>query len=156
MKKGNHSKTTYVWFATILVFISIASVSFVLKYGEEPWKEHQLMKPEELVKLLSDSDKKNDPLIFNIGPAGSIKGAVEIGPVDEGKGLKMLEAKIKNLSKDKSIVIYCGCCPFAPCPNIRPAFSLLNKKGFSSHKLLYLPNNLKADWIDKGLPMAED
>ncbi|WMJ74161.1 rhodanese-like domain-containing protein [Cytophagaceae bacterium ABcell3] len=121
----------------------------------EPWKQEQLMKPEELAKLLSDGDKTNDPVIFNIGPAGEIKGSLEIGFVNDSKGIKKLETNLKNIPKDKAIVLYCGCCPFEHCPNIRPAFTLLNKKKYKNHRLLDLPKNLKVDWIDKGFPMED-
>ena len=43
--------------------------------------------------------------------------------------------------------------PYKNCPNVRPAFTLLNEMKFTNHKLLDLPANLKVDWIDKGYPM---
>ena len=60
----------------------------------------------------------------------------------------------KHFLKKRNIVIYCGCCPFKDCPNIRPAFSLLNSMKFTNHKLLNLPLNLKTDWINHGYPMS--
>jgi hypothetical protein len=137
-----------------LLIALVLTMSFIHK-DPEPWKKEQLMKPEELAKLLNDGDKGNDPLIFNIGPSGAIKGSIEIGFVNDSKGIKKLEASLKSLPKDKAIVLYCGCCPFEHCPNIRPAFTLLNKNGFKNHRLLDLPKNLKVDWIDKGFPMEE-
>jgi thiosulfate/3-mercaptopyruvate sulfurtransferase len=137
----------------LVSFLGLLLLSF-MNYND-PWKPAQLSKPEDLAKILNDHDETNDPLILNIGPAGGIKGAILIGPVDEAKGLRILEDKIKSVSRDKTIVLYCGCCPFQNCPNIRPAFSLLTKKGYKNHFLLNLPKNLKADWIDKGFPMAE-
>jgi hypothetical protein len=53
------------------------------------------------------------------------------------------------------VVIYCGCCPFAKCPNVRPAFSTLLGMGFKNPRLLNLSHNLKADWIDKGYPLED-
>jgi hypothetical protein len=49
--------------------------------------------------------------------------------------------------------VYCGCCPFEKCPNIRPAFNLMKAMGFSNGKLLNLPTNLKQNWIAKGYPV---
>jgi thiosulfate/3-mercaptopyruvate sulfurtransferase len=145
--------------AVILGCISLLSVilitSAVMIKQEEPWTIHQLMKPEELAKVLNDSDKTNDPIILNIGPSGSIKGAIDIGAVNNDKGLNLLNDKIKKLPKNKEVVIYCGCCPFKDCPNIRPAFSLLTNEGFTNHKLLNLPSNLKVDWIDKKFPTKD-
>ncbi len=61
--------------------------------------------------------------------------------------------ELQKLPRNTDIVIYCGCCPFEHCPNIRPAFKLLNDMGFTNQKLLNLSHNLKADWIDKGYPI---
>ena len=51
------------------------------------------------------------------------------------------------------MIIYCGCCPFRRCPNVRPAFELLKKMKFTNAKLLNLPTSLNDDWISKGYPM---
>ncbi|MFN3405676.1 MAG: rhodanese-like domain-containing protein [Cytophagaceae bacterium] len=121
----------------------------------EPWEKKQLIKAEDLAGILMDDNKINDPVILNIGPSGAIRGSIEVGPVNTDEGIKKLQEHIANLSKEKHVVIYCGCCPFEHCPNIRPAFSLLTKNGFRNHQLLNLPQNLKVDWIDKGYPMEE-
>lgn len=136
----------------VLVLMFLLFISSFAFLGKEPWKPGQLIEPEELAKLLTDTSVSNDPVILNIGPAGSIKGAVTIGSVDEAEGMELLKKAISGLSKDEKIVLYCGCCPFEHCPNIRPAFSLLSKMGFKNHLLLDLPQNLKVDWIDKGFP----
>lgn len=90
-----------------------------------------------------------------MGPSGLIKGATEIGPAQEEESLKKLRAALANVPKDQMVVVYCGCCPFEPCPNIRPAFRTLKEAGFANARLLNMPHNLKADWIDQGYPMAE-
>lgn len=136
--------------AIILVVFVFFSFKKVNLKSKEPWKADQLLSPEELAKRISDAEESNDPVILNIGPSGAIKGSIEIGPLDEPKGIKTLETYLSEVSKEAEIVIYCGCCPFEHCPNIRPAFELLNKKGFKNHFLLDLPKNLKVDWIDKG------
>jgi len=79
--------------------------------------------------------------------------AVDIGPAKDKENLKKLKTLLSEEKKDKNIVIYCGCCPFQNCPNIRPAFELLNKMKFTNHKLLNMPHNLKADWINFNYPM---
>jgi len=66
-----------------------------------------------------------------------------------------LREQLSTLSKDTSIVIYCGCCPFEHCPNVRPAIDALKEMNFVNYRLLNLPNNIKTDWIDKGLPTKE-
>ncbi len=138
-----------ILFLLILVTVACASA---LK-NEEPWTESQLMNPADLAKMLNDPAAKL-PLIISIGPSGLIKNSVDIGPGKEKENIEKLRAELSKLPKDKEIVIYCGCCPFKPCPNIRPAFSLLNEMKFTNHKLLNLSQNLKVDWIDKGYPMA--
>jgi thiosulfate/3-mercaptopyruvate sulfurtransferase len=62
---------------------------------------------------------------------------------------------VSKYPKDADIVIYCGCCPFKDCPNIRPAFNLLKEMNYTNTKLLNLPHNLKTDWADKGYPMSK-
>ncbi|MCX6275720.1 MAG: rhodanese-like domain-containing protein [Bacteroidetes bacterium] len=138
-----------IFFLLILVAVSCASTL----QNDEPWTQSQLMNPADLAKMLNDPASKL-PIIFSIGPAGGIKNSIEIGPGKEKENIEKLRAELTKLPKDKDIVIYCGCCPFKPCPNIRPAFSLLNEMKFTNHKLLNLSQNLKADWIDKGYPMS--
>ena len=139
----------------IFSFLFLSSVSlhsFGQKDGVEPWKENQLMPAEDLAKLITDENVQK-PVIFNIGPAAKIKGSIYIGPTKEKDNLKNLKEQLTKLPKDADIVIYCGCCPFGNCPNIRPAFELLNNMKFINHKLLSLQKNIKVDWIDKGYPM---
>ncbi|MBZ0097677.1 MAG: rhodanese-like domain-containing protein, partial [Taibaiella sp.] len=92
-------------------------------------------------------------VVFNIGPSGKIKGAVNIGATQETDNLALLKKELEPLPRETEVVIYCGCCPFNHCPNIRPAFELLNEMKFTNAKLLNLPKNLKVDWINKGYPM---
>ncbi|WMJ74176.1 rhodanese-like domain-containing protein [Cytophagaceae bacterium ABcell3] len=138
------------------LFLLVLFCAFVNKAPfqsmDEPWKESQLMPPSELNQIIKE-EKPLETYIFNIGPSGSIKQSIYIGETQEESSLKKLEKEVRGLSKDADIVIYCGCCPFKDCPNVRPAFSLLNDLGFTDHKLLDLPQNLKVDWIDKGYPM---
>ena len=93
------------------------------------------------------------PLIISIGPVDLIKEAIETGPAKEKKNLKDLKNLLSKEDRKREIVIYCGCCPFKDCPNIRPAFSLLTEMKFTNHKLLNLSSNLKVDWINHGYPM---
>jgi thiosulfate/3-mercaptopyruvate sulfurtransferase len=133
------------------ITILAATVSFEQE-NSEPWKPQQLLSPDTLANEINHPGK-NPPIIINVGPAGSIKGSVEVGPTKEKENIEKLRQRVQNLSKDSRIVIYCGCCPFKDCPNIRPAFALLNSLGFTNHLLLSIPKNLKVDWIDHGYPM---
>ncbi|MHB8261329.1 MAG: rhodanese-like domain-containing protein [Bacteroidia bacterium] len=135
---------------TIIVILFTAA-TFAFQNGEL-WTEKQLMSPAELAKTINNPSAKK-PIIYSIGPGGNIKGSIEMGAAQEKENLDKLKAALTKLPKDADIVIYCGCCPFEHCPNIRPAFKLLNELKFTNHKLLNLSKNLKVDWIDKGYPM---
>lgn len=117
----------------------------------DPWTPQELMAPADLEKTLLSPESR--PLILDVGPAGVILHALELGPAHEQAGYDALKKTLGSYSKDKAIVIYCGCCPFDKCPNIRPAFRLFQKMGFSHVQVLNLSRNLKADWIDKGYPL---
>ena len=134
----------------LLILVAVACASTPQK--NEPWTESQLMNPADLAKMLNDPAAAL-PVIYSIGPSGGIRSSIEIGPGKEKENIEKLRAALTKLPKDKNIVLYCGCCPFEPCPNIRPAFSLLNEMKFTNHKLLNLSQNLKVDWIDKEYPM---
>jgi hypothetical protein len=92
---------------------------------------------------------------LSIGPDAVIKGSQNMGPANDPQNLEKFKAYLKNVKKDKQVVIYCGCCPFDRCPNIRPAFKVLKEMGFKNAKLLNIPQNVKTDWLDKDYP-SED
>lgn len=118
----------------------------------EPWSRQQLLEPRELVQLLQNSE--DSPVIISLGAGGIIPGSKDTGPSGEKASLDKLRNELKTLPKDSDIVIYCGCCPFDICPNVRPAFALLNEMNFTNHQLLNLRDNIKVDWIDKGYPVG--
>jgi rhodanese-related sulfurtransferase len=68
----------------------------------------------------------------------------------ERAGLAMLKAEAGKLPRDREVVLYCGCCPWDRCPNVKPAVDLLKQMGFAKVKALYLATGFKADWLDKG------
>ena len=88
------------------------------------------------------------------GAAVPVPGAIKLGAVSEDEGLANFKAKLSSLSKDAEVVVYCGCCPYEHCPNVRPAAELLAKMQFKNYKILDLPHNIDVDWIRKGYPMA--
>lgn len=120
--------------------------------GAEPWTPEQLMAPAALAEMI-ENDSPETPVIISIGPAGGIPGSIEVGQTRDAANLEKLRAELGKLPKDAEVLLYCGCCPFAPCPNIRPAMRLMNELGHTSGHLLNLEQNLKADWIDKGYPV---
>jgi len=135
----------------LIVFAALFT-SFRLQQTE-PWTSNQLMPPGDLAAIINHPAAVK-PLIICVGPGPSIKGSIDIGPANDTANLAKLRQLLATEKKDRDIIIYCGCCPFEHCPNIRPAFILLNKMKFTHHKLLDLQHNIKVDWINKGYPTA--
>jgi thiosulfate/3-mercaptopyruvate sulfurtransferase len=122
--------------------------------SQEPWTEEQLMPPAELAAVIKNPAVKK-PVIICIGPGALIKGSINTGPAKEKENLEKLRKELDRLPKDSDIVIYCGCCPFDHCPNIRPAFKLLNEMKFTNSHLLNIEHNIRTDWVDKGYPQEK-
>ena len=91
----------------ILSAISIFLVSnlLVAQSNKEPWSNDQLLDPAILAQKINQK-KVGNMLIVSIGPDAVIKGSVEIGPGGETKNINKLKAYLKNVSKDKEVVIY--------------------------------------------------
>ena len=143
-----------VLLASALLVSSLVFISFKKQQKEEPWTQGQLLDPSDLAETLNNS-KTNQLYIYSIGPGATIKNSIDIGPGQNKENLDKLKEQLSKLAKDANIVIYCGCCPFKHCPNIRPAFTLLNEMKFTNQKLLNLSHNIKMDWIDKGFPVNQ-
>ena len=65
-----------------------------------------------------------------------IPGSEYIGPASSESGLQQLHKRVEPLPRDKFIVIYCGCCPWSHCPNVKPAHDALRALGFTNVKVL--------------------
>ena len=122
---------------------------------QDPWTAADLLAPADLARSIETGAKNEMPLILSVGPAALIKGSVDIGPASEKAPLQKLKQTLQNQPRDKEIVIYCGCCPFSHCPNVRPAFKLLKEMHFTKAKLLNLQHNIRTDWMDKGYPTKQ-
>ena len=137
----------------LLVFLFAALTSCAL--AQDPWTARQLMEPADLAKVLANP-KAPQPIVYSCGMQPIIKNSIEIGPTMSQKNLNTLKTNLEKLPKDANIVIYCGCCPFSRCPNVRPAIQLLKSMAFTNYKLLNLPTNIKVDWIDHNYPMSAE
>lgn len=138
---------------TLKLFIVIAlffSAQHTFAQNPENWTSKQLIKPADLATYLKTN--KSLPLIFSVGPAATIPHSVEIGMVKDKANLDNFKKQLNGIQKNKKIVVYCGCCPYEHCPNVRPAIEALKEMGFKNYYLLDLPQNIKKDWIDKGYP----
>lgn len=136
-----------------LLALFITATALTIKQSE-PWTPEQLMQPADLAATISDASAVK-PLIICVGPSAVIKGAVDAGPANEAENLEKIKKLVAREDRKRQIVIYCGCCPFIKCPNIRPAFSLLASMKFANLKLLNLPHNIKVDWLEQGYPKNE-
>lgn len=136
----------------LIAFLFFASL--MAAGADAPDAAHQIA-PEDLAKQLQSA--RSVPLIFNVGPhtlyeQAHIRGSEYIGATSSEEGRAKLRERVKSLPKNTAIVLYCGCCPWEHCPNIRPAFAELQQLGFTNVKTLYVAHNIGADWVDKGYP----
>jgi hypothetical protein len=117
----------------------------------------QLIQPEEMVHL-PQAKGTDKPMLLQVGShllfdEAHITGSVYAGAGSQPAGLQQLQSMVVSRSKKKFIVLDCGCCPWDRCPNLGPAYKQLRDLGFSNVKVLYLANNLGADWVAKGYPV---
>ncbi|MCO6498718.1 MAG: rhodanese-like domain-containing protein [Chitinophagaceae bacterium] len=120
------------------------------QFRPQNWTADQLEHPA----VLADKIRKNKdvPMLINVGPSALIPNSIDAGAAGRAAGVKKLKEILKPVKKDAAIVVYCGCCPYANCPNVRPAIDVLKSGGFTNYKLLDLPQNIYANWISKGYP----
>jgi rhodanese-related sulfurtransferase len=138
------------------VFFSIAILIWALQVAAQNpvnWVPGQLIEPTQLAQAITSN--KDVPTILSVGPGAPIPHSVEIGSIKDADSFEKFKQQLSTLKKDASIVVYCGCCPFEHCPNVRPAIATLKEMKFTNYKLLNLPKNLKADWLDKGYPTKD-
>ncbi|MEO8859844.1 MAG: rhodanese-like domain-containing protein [Ginsengibacter sp.] len=119
----------------------------------ENWTSKDLTAPSDLAATLKSN--KNVPIMFSIGPGAIIPNSIDIGMVKYEKNMDKFREQISKLPKTANILIYCGCCPYEHCPDVRPAIALLKNMKFTNYHLLDLPQNIKTDWIAKGYPTKE-
>ncbi len=141
----------------MVALIAMAFAAFAYQASTIP--ASHLINPDELAKLLA-APKGEKPLLIHVGfhvlyLQGHIPGSEYIGPASDPTALQKLRDRVQSLPRNKFIVIYCGCCPWDHCPNLKPADDALRALGFTNVKALHLPNNIATDWRDKGYPMAK-
>jgi thiosulfate/3-mercaptopyruvate sulfurtransferase len=136
----------------LLLLIITASIKTVAQ-NPENWTSKQLMQPAELASILSSG--KQLPVILSVGPGAMLPHSINIGMVKDKENLDKLKKELNTIPKQTKIVVYCGCCPFDHCPNIRPAIQALKDMKFTNYMLLNLEHNIRTDWINKGYPTSE-
>jgi len=144
----------------IIIVLSVFALASASVFAQQAKQipASRLINPAELVTLLQSSKQK--PLLIQVGShvlysQAHIPGSEYIGPASNEKGLQQLRRRVDSLGRSNLIVIYCGCCPWNHCPNIKPADDALQALGFTNVKVLYIANNFGADWVDKGYPVAK-
>jgi hypothetical protein len=119
----------------------------------------QLIQPEALARLLADSTARQ-PAVLQVGfkvlfRSGHIPGSRYIGPASRPVGLAALKRALRKIPREQAIVLYCGCCPWADCPNVGPALHAAQELRPANVRLLYVAKNLQHDWVEKGLPARQ-
>jgi len=145
--------------AMLLAMVLVASVPAVLAQQASLIPSARLINPEKLVKILQ-APKTEKPLLVQVGShvlysQAHIPGSEYIGPASNESGLQQLRKRVESLPRGKFIVLYCGCCPWSHCPNVKPADDALHALGFTNVKVLYIANNFGVDWVDKGYPVTK-
>jgi len=121
-----------------------------------PAADVSLVQPNEVAAQLAA--KGAHPAVFYVGPnvlyrGKHMPGAVYAGPGSRPEGLELLKHAVERLPHDGEILIYCGCCPWGSCPNMKPAMALLKEMGFTHAKAMYVETSFPKDWTEKGYPV---
>ncbi len=117
------------------------------------------MQPIQSAAVFSNSGGEK-PAIVCVGfrvlfDAGHIPGAHYLGPGREREGVEGLKKWAQGVRRDRLVVLYCGCCPWRECPNIRPAFAALKSAGLKRIAVLKIDRDFGRDWVAKGYPVAK-
>ena len=120
-----------------------------------PWTTAQIEQPASLAARMKE--KNTGPVIVQVGfetlyRSNHIAKSEYAGPASTPQGLETLRKKLSGIPRDADLVLYCGCCPFDKCPNVKPAFTLAKDMGFTKVKVLMIEKNLNDDWVSKGYP----
>ncbi len=151
---------TCTYFKYCAYFLTIAFAAVLNSSGQaDSVPATQQITPEELVKLLQLPTEKK-PLVLHVGPhilytQAHVPGSEYIGMTMKDAGLQKLKDRVASLPRSTFIVLYCGCCPWDHCPNIKPADDAMKAMGFTNFKVVHIANNFASDWKDKGYPTAK-
>jgi len=148
------------FFAVCLTQIPLRGAKSPASGSSEPWTSSQIVHPAELVKELATSDSAEKPIVVCVGfhtyfKNAHVPGAVFHGPAITPQNLDELKKWAREVPRSANLVVYCGCCPLAGCPNLRPAFLALRAMGFKRLRVLPVPNSFAVDWVEKGFPIEK-
>ena len=145
--------------ATALSSSPVSTASGDEKKSADPWPSSQTMEPGQLAKMLTDKYSSVPTVVFvgfrSLYVGGHVPDAAFHGTASTEPGLAELRAWAASVPRSADVVIYCGCCPFDKCPNIRPAYTAMSSMGFTKLRVLAIPTSFAVDWAGKGYPMRK-
>lgn len=117
------------------------------------------IQPAELAQALADSAAVH-PKLIHVGfdplyRSGHIPGSAYAGAASKAGGIASLKDILKSVPASEPIVLYCGCCPWTDCPNVRPAFQAAIASGHDHVRVLFITKTLEHDWTDQGYPTVK-
>jgi rhodanese-related sulfurtransferase len=135
----------------------LPSLAFLL-FAADPWTPRDLIEPAALAARLPL--KANGAMMIYTGfavlyRAAHIPGSIYAGPGSKAEGIDDLKKAVAGQPKDREIILYCGCCPFDKCPNLRPAFAALHEMGYRNVHAVHMPENMHTDWTGHGYPVEK-
>jgi len=140
---------------SVLVFAAVALFGF---QQTDPWRPTDLLDASTAAAKLKA--RPADQPLLQVGfqalyKSVRVTGAKYAGPGSTAEGIANLEQQVKGVPTDRAILLYCGCCPWEKCPNIRPAFKKLHDLGYTNVQVVKIPTNLHNDWVEPGYPVEK-
>jgi hypothetical protein len=116
-----------------------------------------MVAPADLAGRIEDARAGRVAVLY-VGPEelfarGRVPGAQKLPPVERDEGRRALARVLSETPAGTEIVVYCGCCPYASCPNVRPASAEIRASGRTNARFLDLPTSFKKDWVEQGYPV---
>lgn len=133
----------------------VAAAALALQNAADPWPAQDVVAPADLAREIQ---KGGDRVLLHVGfstlyRSVHITGSKYAGPGRTSAGIEELKKALADVPRSKEVVLYCGCCPWTQCPNIRPAYKAAREMGFTRVRVLSIPTNLHKDWTEKGYPV---
>src|SRR5579859_2195095 len=144
-----------------IFFAAAGSAGANQEKAADPWSKAQVLQPADLRIELEKVKGESAPTILYVGfrtlfEGGHIPGASFHGTASKEEGLAELKKSVGELPRSTNLVIYCGCCPFDHCPNIRPAYTTLKEMGFSHVRVWSCRQVLLRIGSKRATPCKED
>ena len=148
-----------VLLAASATLVSAPAIRGDEKQSADPWTSAQTVQAAKLAHEMVDKSVTPAMPVYvgfhTLFAGGHIPGATFHGSASNEQGLAELKKWADGLPRTANLVIYCGCCPFEKCPNVRPAFTALSGMGFKNLRVLILPTSFVKDWAEKDFPIQK-